>query len=223
MPERAAPIEHWLAALAWSVLKTDDQLMRRIKRTPRYPNNHIYWAGAAAVAAAVAAQDPALFLRGVTAGRLGLMQVDRDGLLSGELWRGQRSYGYTLWGAGPLVLIIRFAKANGIDLTPLNDHALARFGDAIVRAPHTPALFEARAGATQLGMREWPRQAGDVQFADVFLGLDENAAIERAVAPYRPIFSQMLGGNLTALYAPPAIARSAALHPSATPLPQPPL
>ncbi|WP_157216392.1 alginate lyase family protein [Flavisphingomonas formosensis] len=219
----ARPIERWLSALAWSVEKFDDEMYQKIRETPRYPNNHVYWAGAAAVTAGVAAQDVRLFLRGIEDGRHGLQQVDAQGFLSGELWRGGRAYRYTLWGAGPLALIIRYAEANGIRLTEVNDHAARRLAESIIMTPASPQAFERAAGTAQIDpWNHMPLRTGDTDFAELLAPLGLGPRIEAYAAPYRPVFSQMLGGNLTILYADPAKVRAAIEHPG-TRLTDPPL
>jgi poly(beta-D-mannuronate) lyase len=215
-PDRAAPIERWLAALAWSVLRFDDDMYKRIKETPRYPNNHVYWAGAAAVTAGVAAQDVPLFLRGIENGRAGLNQVDRAGFLSGELWRGARAFRYTLWGAGPLALIVRYAEANGIPLASANHGALVRLSEAIIATPRAPQAFERAAGIAQAeNWSTWPSAAADTEFAELIAPLRLSRPTEALAARYRPVFSQMLGGNLTILYGDPAQVRHAIERPGA--------
>ena len=212
--EEAAPIERWLVDLAWSVERFDDGMYRKIRDTPRYPNNHVYWAGAAAVTAGVAAQDVRLFLRGVEDGRRGLEQVDANGFLSGELWRGGRAFRYTLWGAGPLALIVRFAEANGIRLADVNHGAIIRLGESIIATPAAPQAFERAAGTPQIEpWARWPLHAGDTDFAELIASLGRSPAIEAFAARYRPVSSQMLGGNLTVLYADPAKVRAAIERP----------
>lgn len=222
-PAQSAPIERWLQRQAWSVIAFDDHMYRRIKNTPRYPNNHVYWAGAAAVAVGVATQDNRLFMAGVAFGRAGLDQVDEAGMLSGELWRGERAFAYTLWAAAPLALIVRYAQANGIPLIDANRGALMRLARTTSAIPSSSALFEQRAQAAPVDRsRPWPHYAGDLAFVELVLASRDDRALQGVIAPYRPLGNENLGGDLTILYAPPAVARQALAHPGIR-LPSPPL
>ena len=220
---RARPIEQWLQTLAWSVIDFDNAMYAAEKDPSRYPNNHVYWAGAAAAAVAVAAQDKQLFLVAMDYARAGLEQVDADGYLSGELWRGARAFDYTMFGAAPLGVIVLYAEANGVDLASVNDGALLRLVRTTAAAPATPAEFERRAGARrETAWNAWPAYVSDLAFVEIALAVKPDPGLERLIAPYRPLFSQNLGGDLTLIYAPPKVARKALETPGKR-LPSPPL
>lgn len=221
--ERARPIEQWLRSLAWSVIDFDNWMYAGSWRTSRYPNNHVYWAGAAAATVAVATQDKRLFLVAMDDARAGLEQVDSQGYLSGELWRGGRAFDYTMFGAAPLGLIVLYGEANGVRLGDVNRGALLRLARTTAAAPANPAEFERRAKARrEFPWSDWPAYASDLAFVEIALAVTPDPMLEAVVAPYRSLPNQNLGGDLTLLYARPGAARAALQAPGKR-LPQQPL
>src|ERR1700728_3786391 len=88
-------------------------------------NNHLYWAGVEAAAAAVAAHDPKLFDWAVAAYRTGIAEIQPDGSMPLEMTRGQRALHYHLYALSPLVYIAEFGEVNGVHLYAERNNALA--------------------------------------------------------------------------------------------------
>ena len=109
-------------------------------------NNHLYWAGVEAVAAAAAGDDRKLFDWAVAGYRAGIAQIQPDGSMPLEMARGQRALHYHLYALSPLVYIAEFGQVNGLDLYAERDHALARLEHLCVDGLQNNQFFEKATG-----------------------------------------------------------------------------
>jgi poly(beta-D-mannuronate) lyase len=113
-------------------------------------NNHLYWAGFAISAAAIASDDYRLFEWGMDAYRHGARDIRDDGTLPMEMDRGQMALHYHLYALAPLVLLAEFGEANGLDLYAERDYAIRRLVARSISGLQDPAFFERRTGVPQV-------------------------------------------------------------------------
>ena len=139
-------IADWLAGIAARNLAYYSP--ERATRTDTR-NNHRYWAGFAVAAAGIAADRPDLLGWGLASYRLGVAQVDEDGMLPLEVKRRSRALHYHLFAAAPLVTTAELAAANGVDLYPEERGALGRLVERALSGLRDPMPFAERAGARQ--------------------------------------------------------------------------
>jgi poly(beta-D-mannuronate) lyase len=113
-PEQAATLQAWMKKVGEQV--EGYFAPRRTKGTNDGRNNHLYWAGFAAMSAAIAANDRTLYEWGVSTYKDGVDEIAADGTLPLEIARGQRALHYHLFALAPLVTMAELATANNEDL-----------------------------------------------------------------------------------------------------------
>jgi len=144
-----AEIQKWLGVLSVRVREFFDAEVPRLGG-PDHENNHIYWAGLAVAAAAIADNDHDSGGWALTAFHIGLANIQPDGSLKAEMDRGQMALHYHLYALAPLIMLAELGEANGIDLyTEENGvlHRLVKFCEAGLQ---DPALLEKRTGVAQV-------------------------------------------------------------------------
>ena len=196
-PEQVHDVEDWFERLGKLVVDDwRDQPLEKI-------NNHEYWAAWAVMATAVAVDRRDWFDWSVEQYRIAAKQVDPDGYLPNELKRDTRALSYHNYALGPLVMIVAFARSNGVDLRGENDRALDRLARRVLAGVDNPRSFEARTGKKQ--ELEELREASKFAWMEPYCWLNrcEGAAAKRVIA-LRPIKAYRLGGNLTELFAHPS-------------------
>ena len=112
-------------------------------------NNHLYWAGVEAAAAAVAANDHELFDWAMSTYNVGVDQIQPDGSMPLEMARGQRALHYHLFALAPLVYLAEFGEVNGLHLYAERDHALARLERVSVDGMYDNQFFVKATGIAQ--------------------------------------------------------------------------
>ncbi len=112
-------------------------------------NNHYYWAGFAALAAGIAADDHSLYDWGVDTYKFGVDQIQPDGTLPLEMARGQRAVHYHLFALAPLVTMAELASANGDDLYDYDDSRLKLLVNVSVAGLADNHFFAEKAGVAQ--------------------------------------------------------------------------
>jgi poly(beta-D-mannuronate) lyase len=112
-------------------------------------NNHLYWAGVEAAAAAVAANDRSLFRWAMNTCKVGIKQIHPDGSMPLEMARGQRALHYHLFALSPLVYLAEFGEDNGLHLYAERDHALARLERRSVDGLYDNSFFVKATGIPQ--------------------------------------------------------------------------
>jgi len=156
-PGQAAAIPAWLNRLA-----EENRGYYEEKRSQKRPNdadnNHLYWAGFAISAAAIASDDHRLLAWGMDAYRQGAEDIQKDGTLPREMDRGQMALHYHLYALAPLVLLAEFGEANGLDLYAERHYAIRRLVARCVSGLQDPTFFERRTGVRQVttpGIEAW--------------------------------------------------------------------
>lgn len=146
-PEQAAVLQAWMK-------KVGEQVeayfaARRKKGTTDGRNNHLYWAGFAAMSAAIAANDRDLYEWGVSTYKDGVDEIAADGTLPLEMARGQRALHYHLFALAPLVTMAEMGAANGDDLYSYNHAKLHLLVARSMAGLVDNQYFTAKAGAEQ--------------------------------------------------------------------------
>lgn len=122
---------------------------RRAKGTNDGRNNHLYWAGFAAMAAGIAANDRALYDWGYGTYKNGVDEIADDGSLPLEMARGQRALHYHLFALAPLVTMAELAAANGEDSYSYNLGKLHLLVSRTLAGLADNHYFTTKAGALQ--------------------------------------------------------------------------
>lgn len=146
--DQDAEIERWFAHLALRVRDYFDDEIKRLGSDGE--NNHLYWAGLAIAAEAIANNDHNAGAWALNAYRIGIDAIQPDGSLRAELNRGQMALHYHLYALGPLIMIAELAEANGIDAYADDDGALHRLVSFCRTGLEDPAILEKRTGVKQV-------------------------------------------------------------------------
>ncbi len=191
------PIEAWIGRLGEQVVADwRDQPLERL-------NNHQYWAAWAVMAASVVVDRRDLFDWSVAQLRIGISQVDAEGYLPNELRRETRALAYHNYSMGPLLMMLAFAQANGVDLRGENHQAIQRLATRVEQGIEDPERFEEKTGFEQ--------ELEDLQEDGKFAWLEPYCALYRCAAStdawrrsIEPLKTYRLGGDITQLFATPA-------------------
>lgn len=142
-------ITKWLKKLANDNADYYEERRKRSQSNDAY-NNHLYWAGFAIGAAAIASDDRGLFHWAVNAYKQGAHDIRDDGTLPLEMDRGQRAFHYHVYALAPLIMIAELGEANGVDLYAERDYAIKRLVARCVAGLEDPGFFEQRTGTKQV-------------------------------------------------------------------------
>jgi poly(beta-D-mannuronate) lyase len=166
------------------------------KREHRGPsdahNNHLYWAGFAIAAAAIADNDHSLFHWAMDAYREGAGDIGADGTLPMEMNRGQMALHYHLYALAPLVMLAEFGEANGLDLYAEHDFAIKKLIARCVAGLEDPSFFQQRTGVAQVTEPEI--DAWQISWAQPYTRRFPDAQISRLLAKAPRLNYTMLGG-----------------------------
>lgn len=192
-------VRAWIGDLAGHVV---DDFNREPERGSRR-NNHRYWAAWAVMTAALVLNDRTFYEWAVEGYRIGIRQVTAEGFLPLELDRRQRSLGYHIYAAEPLVMIAETAARNGQDLYGEEQGALHRLIRRSLDGLSDPTPFEAKVGLKQdiSDAATASKMAWLVPYERRFGGTD----LDRWRKTLKEFKSSKLGGDVDFLYgAPPA-------------------
>jgi len=146
--EQNRKITAWLKKLAKSNRDYYD-MRRRSRRSSDGYSLHLYWAGFAVAAAAVANNDHGLFQWAMEAYKQGASDIREDGTLPIEMDRGQLALRSHVRALAALVLLAEFGEVNGVDLYAERHFAIGRLVARCVSALDDPGYFEQQTGVTQ--------------------------------------------------------------------------
>jgi len=149
-----ADIQKWFKLLAGRVREFFDAEVTRFGG-PENENNHIYWAGLAVAAEAIADNDNDAGGWALNAYRIGIANIQQDGSLKAEMNRGQRALHYHLYALAPLILLAELGEANDIDLYAENNGAIHRLVMFCEAGLEDPTIVEKRTGVTQVVELPW--------------------------------------------------------------------
>jgi len=148
-PDQVRVVVAWLKKLA-----EDNRGYYDGKRQHRRPNdsdnNHVYWAGFAIAAAAIANDDRKLFDWGMDAYKHGVNYIQPDGTLPLEMERGQMALHYHLYALAPLIMLAEFGETNGLSLYAERNYAIKRLVTRCVSGLQDPTFFQQRTGVPQV-------------------------------------------------------------------------
>jgi len=113
-------------------------------------NNHLYWAGFAVAAAAIANNDRGLFRWAVDAYKQGVHDIREDGTLPLEMDRGQMALHYHLFSLAALVMLAEFGETNGLGLYAERDYVIKRLISRCVQGLEDPSYFQQKTGVPQV-------------------------------------------------------------------------
>jgi poly(beta-D-mannuronate) lyase len=147
--EPSREIVKWFKKLAENNRSYYEEKRRHPGPSDAY-NNHLYWAGFAFSAAAIANNDHELFRWGMDAYRQGVHDIADDGTLPMEMDRAQMALHYHLYALAPLIMLAEFGEANGIDLYAERDYAIKRLVSRSVAGLQDPSFFQQKTGVPQV-------------------------------------------------------------------------
>lgn len=191
-------IDAWFRALG-ALVRTESEQVRRSSSV----NNHACWAGMAVMAAGIASNDRALYEWGLGRARLGIAQIDPDGLLPLEMARGALALHYHVFTLAPLVMLAEMAAANGVDLYDENGGALRRLGRAVIAALADPVRFGQRVGIAQ--RVTLPPARSDLAWAEPYHARFRDRRLRTWLLAARPLVDVRLGGSTTAAFGIPEL------------------
>ena len=194
MPAPSPEITQWIKALG-------DLLPPDYPASAFIQNNHFYWAGLTAMAAATVIDDRQLYDWGSARIHAGLHAIDKDGFLPLELLRGQYALGYHSFAAEPLVMAALFEKANGHPLAGAEAEALDRLVHRTLSGLSDPAAFEQRSGKKQALQAKLSGRV--LPWLEVYDHLAKDALAESWIAALRPMGHIWLGGDTTSAFGRP--------------------
>jgi poly(beta-D-mannuronate) lyase len=122
---------------------------RRQRQTTDGRNNHLYWAGFAAIAAATVGNDHPLFDWGLSTYWDGVHFIQPDGTLPLEMARGQRALHYHLFAIAPLMMLAEFGEDNGLPMYAANHGAYHLLAHRCLAGLGDNSYFAMKAGAKQ--------------------------------------------------------------------------
>lgn len=189
--EQAQEITKWMKKLAEENEGYYDSKRSKGKGSDAY-NNHLYWAGFAIGAAAIANDDHKLFRWSVDAYKQGVHDIRPDGTLPLEMERGQRALHYHLYALAPLMMIAEFGAANGLDLYSERDYAIKRLVARCIAGLEDPGFFQRETGVSQETNSEI--EAWQISWAQAYTRRFPDATISALLAKAQRLNYTMLGG-----------------------------
>jgi poly(beta-D-mannuronate) lyase len=174
-----ADIQKWFKLLAGRVREFFDAEVTRFGG-PENENNHIYWAGLAVAAEAIADNDNDAGGWALSTYRMGVANIQPDGSLKAETNRGQRALHYHLYALAPLILLAELGEANGIDLYAENNGAIHRLVKFCEAGLEDPTILEKRTGVAQVVERPW--SGSDIGWAVPYVRRFPDAKLSALIA-----------------------------------------
>lgn len=187
--EQRSRISRWLMRLG--------NIIRANAIRQSLANNLLYWAGAAAAACGIAADDVGLYSWGVEAARKGVLEIRPDGALNAELGRGARAMGYHTFALSPLVMTAELAAANGTDLYAENSGGISRLVNFVI-----VNLGDCRVIEQMIGDRQKcpPVGTASLAWAEAYYARFKDVRLKPWLVRLRPIVDAYSGGNTTLIY-----------------------
>lgn len=187
-----AVIAAWMVKVGRQV--EDYFAARHLKNTTDGRNNHYYWAGYAAMAAAIVGNDHPLFDWGASTYYDGVHYIAPDGTLPLEMARGQRALHYHLFAMGPLVMMAELGEDNGLPMYAVNNGALHLLVKRVVAGLGNNTYFAAKAEAKQDTPEGGKIKSNDVLWAVPYVKRFPDAAISALINPVELHGWDYLGG-----------------------------
>ena len=195
-PVSVGRVGRWMREVADAIQPRYDRASRALISDVR--NNHAAWAGLAVAVAGIASDSRAHFDWGMARLHAQLAQVTGEGALPQELARGALALHYHLFALEPVAALERLAAANGVTLPPEDEAALERLTGFVLAAAKDPSRTGALAGVPQSD--PWLKGRPPLSEAaglEIRAQARPDAALEAALAPFRPYRMRWLGGMVT--------------------------
>ena len=188
--EQDAEIQRWFRHLAGHVREFFDSEIARNGIDEE--NNHLYWAGLAVAAEAIADDDHDAGAWAMMTYKTGIDAIQPDGSLRAELKRGQMALHYNLYALGPLIMLAELAEANGIDAYADDDGAIHRLVKFCLAGLEDPTILEKRTGVKQVV--SLPYSGTDIGWALPYVKRFPNAQLSELIAKAPWVRSTSWGG-----------------------------
>jgi poly(beta-D-mannuronate) lyase len=189
--QQSKKITTWLRKLAEENRAYYDARLQR-RRPNDAHSHHLYWAGFAIAAAAIANDDRGLFQWAIDAYQQGVNDIREDGTLPREMDRGQLALHSHLYALAPLVMIAEFGEVNGVDLYRERDFAIGRLIAVCVGGLEDPSFFQKETGVVQVTEPEI--EPWEISWAQPYTHRFPNAKISALLAKASHLNYTMLGG-----------------------------
>ena len=166
-------------------------------------NNHAYWAGLAAAACAIPADERPLFDWGVAQLRMAVADASPEGTLPLEIQRGARALGYHAMSLDALTLLAALAEANGQHPYAWAEGALHRMVATVARGYLDHQAFARWSGSAQEDNAAFASYY--LSWAELyrarFAGERPMPEVDRILDAHRPVGHRYLGGDVTLMIA----------------------
>jgi poly(beta-D-mannuronate) lyase len=191
-PAQAAIVAAWIKTVAVQVENYFEGLHE--KGAGSGINNHFYWAGFAALAGGIAANDRSLYDWGAGTYKFGVDQIQPDGTLPREMNRGQRALHYHLFALEPLVTMAELATANGDDLYAYDNSRLKLLVSVTVDGLADNHYFVEKSGVAQDTPNDGVVEGSDIAWLPPFARRFPSPAITALFSRTPPQPERYLGG-----------------------------
>lgn len=188
--EQDAEIQQWFKHLAIRVREFFDAEIQRVGIEEE--NNHLYWAGLAVAAEAIADDDNDAGGWAMMTYKTGVDAIQPDGSLRAELNRGQMALHYNLYALAPLIMLAELAEANDIDAYAEDDGAIHRLVKFCLTGLQDPTILEKRTGVKQVVSR--PYSGSDIGWAVPYVKRFPNSQLSALIAKAPWVRSTNWGG-----------------------------
>jgi poly(beta-D-mannuronate) lyase len=189
--EQSHKIAAWLERLAQENRAYYDARRQRGGPNDAY-SHHLYWAGFAVAAAAIANDDHELFQWAMDAYRQGVNEIGQNGTLPMEMARGQLALRSHLRALAALVMLAEFGEVNGVDLYAEHNFAIRRLVTLCVSGLGDTSFFQQQTGVVQVPEPEI--QPWEISWAQPYTHRFPNAEISGLLAKASRLNYTMLGG-----------------------------
>jgi poly(beta-D-mannuronate) lyase len=190
-PEQNRQIAAWLKKLARG--NEAYYNMRRLRRGPNDGySHHLYWAGFAVAAAAVANNDQGMFRWAMNAYKQGVSDIREDGTLPIEMDRGQLALHSHIYALAGLVMLAEFGEVNGMDLYAEKNSAIGRLIAVCVSGIEDPSFFQRETGVAQVVESEV--QPWEISWARPYTRRFPNPKLDSLLGKAVRLNYTMLGG-----------------------------
>jgi poly(beta-D-mannuronate) lyase len=189
--EQASDITKWMKKLAEENRDYYEKKRGHSGASDAY-NNHLYWAGFAVAAAAIANNDRNLFRWGMDDYKQGVRDIQQDGTLPMEMDRGQMALHYHLYALAALMILAELGEANGLDLYAERDFAIKRLIARCIGGIEDPSFFQQRTGVQQVTTAEI--EPWQISWAQAYTRRFPDPKISALLAKASRLNYTMLGG-----------------------------
>ncbi|WP_152534405.1 alginate lyase family protein [Martelella sp. AD-3] len=159
------------------------------------------WAAFAVTEAALILREPDYINWALDSQRTILATVDENGSMPYEMRRGAYALHYQLHALAPLTASAALICHNDYSYTEDEQAAIEKavaFALEGIADPAAVALIAGKPQTVKQGLND--QEPFSIAFLEAYLSLESDAALDRKLAPLRPLSNSKLGGDLTLLY-----------------------